>query len=769
MDQVNRQQGRDGIATPLRSVPSIGQRPFRCSTWKGIRFGHLPTTAASVMAGVTIVLAIVTGWGSGLKAAPKDLPQTGVAETESLAPTKTLGPFSSDVQTAAWSRDGQRLALGLSNQVTVIDPATGKELNTYRPTGSQKWGQIQSLAYHPQAEVIVAGGYQALLSIDLQTGESTVWPAAHRGRVTGLAFSPTGQQLLTASDDGTAQLWDWSQRTATSMKGNDAPINGVCYGKDDQWIAAIGDPLRPTRAGRVVVWNSTGQIVQEWNDHRRAALCVATSSDGNWLISGGLDERAIVTNLGSGQPLGFFSKHSRPVFGCSMLPGGHAVASVGGGRAKGGNSLKVWQADSGDILASIDDLPMRMTSLAVDPFGQRAVTPLQDRSVLLWDLSRWASSPVSNPVGSPPLSATQVAAAEPADTTDGPVSAEQVIVAQVAEGPAAAADPAATATTTAGVPEAAAAVIRVGVIGLDTSHAPAFAGVLNDPKAEPDVAGCKIVAAYPKGSPDIASSVSRVPQYTEDFQKRGIEIVDSIDALLEKVDCVLLETNDGRPHLEQILPVLKAKKRCFIDKPMAGSLEDVIAIFELAKQYETPVWSSSSLRYVAAAQEIRQGKLGDVLGCEAFSPCSLEATHPDLFWYGIHGVELLYTVMGTGCQSAVRVHAPGVDVVVGLWEGGRVGTFRGIRSGSSGYGGRAFGSKGIADLGSYAGYRPLVVEIVKYFKTGVAPVSEAETMEMFAFMEAADESRRQNGNPVTLESVLAKARVKAAARLMELK
>src|SRR5207302_7804484 len=141
------------------------------------------------------------------------------------------------------------------------------------------------------------------------------------------------------------------------------------------------------------------------------------------------------------------------------------------------------------------------------------------------------------------------------------------------------------------------------------------------------------------------------------------------------------------------------------------------------------------------------GKLGGVTGCDAYSPCALEATHPDLFWYGIHGVETLFTVMGPGCESVTRVSTPGIDLAAGVWKGGRVGAFRGIRTpeggGAAGYGGTAFGVKGIEQIGTYEGYRPLVVEIVKFFRTGKAPVAEEETLEIYAFMEAADESKRQ--------------------------
>ena len=299
--------------------------------------------------------------------------------------------------------------------------------------------------------------------------------------------------------------------------------------------------------------------------------------------------------------------------------------------------------------------------------------------------------------------------------------------------------------------------IRVGIIGLDTSHAIAFSKLLNDENAGPELANCRVVAAYPKGSPDIESSVSRVPKYTEQIKGMGIEIVSSIDDLLAKVDAVLLETNDGRPHLEQLRPVLKAGKRVFIDKPVAGSLADAVSIYKEAKAAGVPVFSSSSLRYMESAQQARNGDIGKVLGCDAYSPCHLEKTHPDLFWYGIHGVEILYTVMGTGCESVVRSSSVDTDVVVGTWEDGRIGTFRGIRSGKSGYGGTAFGSKGVKPLGPYGGYRALVVEIVEFFRTGKVPVDAEETIELYAFMEAADESKRQGGIPVKIADVLKKA------------
>ena len=310
--------------------------------------------------------------------------------------------------------------------------------------------------------------------------------------------------------------------------------------------------------------------------------------------------------------------------------------------------------------------------------------------------------------------------------------------------------------------------IRIGMIGLDTSHCLAFAGLLNKEQPEPEFSGYRIVLVYPKGSPDIATSVSRVPEYTEKIKALGVEVCDELETMISQVDCVLLETNDGRPHLEQVLPVLRARKPVFIDKPIAGSLEDAIAIFELAKHYDTPVFSSSSLRFSKAVQEIRGGSIGPVLGCDAYSPCSLEPTHPDLFWYGIHGCEMLFTVMGPGCESVVRTSTPNFDQVTGVWSGGRIGTFRGIRDGMAGYGGTAFGKNGISSLGKYDGYRPLVIEIVKFYQTGQPPVSAEETIDLYAFMEAADESKRQGFMPVKVADVMASATARAERTVAEM-
>lgn len=306
-------------------------------------------------------------------------------------------------------------------------------------------------------------------------------------------------------------------------------------------------------------------------------------------------------------------------------------------------------------------------------------------------------------------------------------------------------------------------VFRIGIIGMDTSHVPAFTGLINDPAKN---YGCKVVAGFPGGSPDIPSSIGRVEGYTKEVrEKYGVEIVDSIEELCRKVDGILLESVDGRPHLAQVRPVFAARKPVFIDKPVAGSLPDAIEIFRLAKENNVPCWSSSSLRYGPSIAGMRnRDDIGEVMGCDAFSPCSLEEHHPDLYWYGVHGVEILFTVMGPGCETVQRAQTDKGELVVGIWKDGRIGTFRGLKAGKQDYGALVYGSKGIARSGGYEGYGHLVDEIVKFFKTGKAPVSPEETLEIFAFMSAADKSKAQNGAKIDLAAVLEEARKQNADR-----
>ncbi len=305
-------------------------------------------------------------------------------------------------------------------------------------------------------------------------------------------------------------------------------------------------------------------------------------------------------------------------------------------------------------------------------------------------------------------------------------------------------------------------VIRLGMIGLDTSHVIAFASYLNNPKNK---TGCRVVAGFSGGSPDFPASADRVDKFTEQLrEKHGLEIVDSIEELCEWVDGILLESVDGRPHLEQAKIVIAAGKPLFVDKPVADDLADVIALFQLAQENNVPCWSSSAARFGEGVAGARNNEeLGQIVGCDVFGHSSWAELHPSLYLYGIHAVEPLFTVMGTGCETVRRIKTDGVDLVIGVWKGGRIGTFRDLRGGKTDFTTIIYGKKSMT-TGKPSGFAPLLAEIVKFFKTGKPPVPSEETIEIYAFMSAADESGAQGGKPVSLESLLAKAREEVDGR-----
>jgi hypothetical protein len=300
----------------------------------------------------------------------------------------------------------------------------------------------------------------------------------------------------------------------------------------------------------------------------------------------------------------------------------------------------------------------------------------------------------------------------------------------------------------------AAAEMRFGIIGTDVSHVIHFSRLLNTP-GEPDhIAGARIVAAYKGGSPDVEASRTRVDQFAAELaQKYGVEFVPDIPTLCAKVDGVLLESGDGRVHLAQAKQVISAHKPLFIDKPLASTLDDAREIARLAKEAGVSWFSSSGLRFNELSTKY---KFPDTLGIDVWGPGPMEEHHYlDLSWYAIHPIETLYTLMGMGCEEVTRMSGgdfkSGSDVIVGRWKDGRIGTVRTLRP-SGPYGVVIYRPKAIVESPPNVpfSYAPLVREIVAFFQTGKPPVSNEETLEIFAFMDAAQRSKEAGGKPMRL-------------------
>jgi GFO/IDH/MocA oxidoreductase family protein len=309
-------------------------------------------------------------------------------------------------------------------------------------------------------------------------------------------------------------------------------------------------------------------------------------------------------------------------------------------------------------------------------------------------------------------------------------------------------------------------VLRAGIVGCDTSHVIAFSKLINNPDATGPYADVEVTVAYPGGSPDIKESRDRVDGYVKELREKfNIKIVDTLEELANECDAVMLESVDGRPHLKQFRAIAKGKP-VFVDKPAAASLADLLTIFRVADETHTPVYSSSSLRFVKEVQSAATDKsIGEIVGCETFSPMSTQSAHPDLFWYGIHGVEPLFTILGPGCETVSRTDTPLSTVVVGKWKDGRIGSYRGIKNGYY-YALNLYGAKKVVQATGYPGregYDPAVRTMCEFFKSGKPPVSRQDTIEIYAFMEAADASKKEGGKPVALADIIERAQQKSAA------
>lgn len=313
--------------------------------------------------------------------------------------------------------------------------------------------------------------------------------------------------------------------------------------------------------------------------------------------------------------------------------------------------------------------------------------------------------------------------------------------------------------------------VRIGVLGLDNYQAVAYAQLFNSPKATGDLAGLKVVAAYPIGSEDIAESKTSLPKWKEQIGKFGVEMVDSVDELLKRCDAVMIMSLDARHHLQQVEPVLRAKKPVYIGRPLAASLDDALAIFKLAAETKTPCWSSSQHRYSPGFAGMKDHpEVGKVLGCDVYGGCTSDPNTPEFVWSALHSIETLYAILGPGCVSVTCTSSPTAEQFTCTWSDGRIGTFRGIKQGAVKYSATVFGDKGVSTAGiyghgvpvkgivpttdKYMGYEGIALEMAKFYKGGPTPVAPEETIEIFALLEAAQQSKAAGGKTVRIAEVL---------------
>lgn len=288
--------------------------------------------------------------------------------------------------------------------------------------------------------------------------------------------------------------------------------------------------------------------------------------------------------------------------------------------------------------------------------------------------------------------------------------------------------------------------IKIGIIGLDTSHVIEFTKLLNDTNELNHVPGGRVAVAYPGGSDNFELSKSRVEKFTEQLKNDfGIKIVHTIKELAEQCDAIMLESVDGATHLEQLCEIVEYRKPIFIDKPFSVSTEMAGEMIQLATDYGTPLMSSSALRFAENLTDIlSETDKGAVIGADCFGPMEMIDEGSGYFWYGIHLAEMLFAILGPGVGSVTSIAEREHDVIIGAWKNGKIGTARGIREGNPRFGALIHFENGREyfefDPARKPFYASLVEEIMAFFTTGSSIVSLNETKEVIGFIEAANQS-----------------------------
>lgn len=282
--------------------------------------------------------------------------------------------------------------------------------------------------------------------------------------------------------------------------------------------------------------------------------------------------------------------------------------------------------------------------------------------------------------------------------------------------------------------------MRIGMIGLDTSHSEIFTSLLNDRSATHLVPGGLITHAMPIYSEDLPISFERYPKYRDIVERRyDVIIVTEVDVLMDNVDAVIIGTVDGRNHLHWFKKVVSYKKPVFIDKPIAMSDREVEQIIELAKRYNTPVMSSSSLRFADSVERLKN------LGMEKFEsgyfygPLPMQKAMPGYFWYGVHTIELIVSLLGGNLQVMHREKTERFETLRLLRNGTEELLVRGDYSWHDRFGGILhFGNRTEAfqlwnDERPY--YANLLEEMIGFFQTGETKVPLEETAKIVRLIE----------------------------------
>ena len=289
--------------------------------------------------------------------------------------------------------------------------------------------------------------------------------------------------------------------------------------------------------------------------------------------------------------------------------------------------------------------------------------------------------------------------------------------------------------------------LRIGMIGLDTSHVGAFAKLLMDPSSPHYVGGGRVTAAYPGGSSDFDLSINRVEGFTNTLRDEfDVSIVDSPEAVAEQADLVFILSVDGRVHRSLFDRVAPYGRPTFIDKPFAVTTEDARAILDTAQSASIPVMSCSSLRYADPLVEaLRDDSAGSIVSVDVWGPLNFVDTQPGYFWYGVHGFEMMVAAMGVGCENVNVSQFDQGEVASMQWNDGRVATYRGLKQGAGTFGAVIHREKGAQYVDIAQAKRPyyagLIEAILRSLPEGRSDIEGGEMFEVVRAIEMANKAR----------------------------
>jgi virulence factor len=299
-------------------------------------------------------------------------------------------------------------------------------------------------------------------------------------------------------------------------------------------------------------------------------------------------------------------------------------------------------------------------------------------------------------------------------------------------------------------------MLRLGIVDLDSSHSVELTRRFNHVGVDREqwVDGAQVVAAWSGGS---VMAPERIAGFRAELDDIGVGVVDSSEELMEQIDGVLVLSLCGDCHLERARPFLDAGIPTFVDKPFACSISDALEIVSLAQRHQTTMLNCSALRFSQKVNEsaLQNQRLGRTNGAITYGPAKREDGNPGLFHYGIHSVELLFELLGAGCETVSTIWSEDAEVVTGVWTDGRIGTVRGNRTGVTSYGFVAYCQDGVVseNVSTRFAYRNLCREIVSSFESGLPTVSHESSLDVVRFVLASLQSERAGGQTVSLQDI----------------